>query len=107
VYLIGTAEQAHASLLEVSQAAGLIYRTCITGLVNRGGFALDIGGDNELAVVMQKNFPGNVQCLPRAGPPASTCYSIMNTIFSTFRTEIWGPVDNAQVQVGLPHVFSD
>lgn len=43
VYLIGSAEQAHASLLEISQAAELVYDKCVTGDENLGGFAVDIG----------------------------------------------------------------
>lgn len=43
LYLIGTVQRAHASLLEIAQAADLIYAKCVASDANLGGFALEIG----------------------------------------------------------------
>lgn len=43
LYLIGTVQKAHASLLEIAQAADLIYAKCVASDANLGGFALEIG----------------------------------------------------------------
>ena len=43
VYLVAPAEQAHASLLQITQAAELIYDVCVAGDAHLGGFAVNIG----------------------------------------------------------------
>lgn len=65
------------------------------------------GGDNELGVVMQKNFPGDVHCLARPAPRPFTCRNIVDTIFATSRRELFGPGGHPQVEAALPIVFSD
>ncbi|KAI4238287.1 MAG: hypothetical protein LQ349_001209 [Xanthoria aureola] len=64
-------------------------------------------GDNELGVVMQKNFPGDVHCLARPAPRPFTCRNIVDTIFATSRRELFGPGGHPQVEAALPTVFSD
>lgn len=79
-----------ATSLDVSQAAVAVLGTCVVGTgLNKGGLAIDIGGDNNLGVALASYEP-HVQCVDGSiGPPGSTvpplksCDAVVGLMFAT------------------------
>ncbi|KAL8734984.1 MAG: hypothetical protein Q9166_001109 [cf. Caloplaca sp. 2 TL-2023] len=120
IALLAPAIEAHASLLQISQAAQRVYTMCAATERHRGGLARSIGmklissgnniytggqfdcivgGDNRLAVVLQSAENANIQCSDQAVTDIGRCFIIMTTVFATPERELFGPSDNPRSQL--------
>ncbi|KAI4225397.1 MAG: hypothetical protein L6R36_003939 [Xanthoria steineri] len=92
---------ARASLNQIRQAADKLIFDCATGEQSQGGIALNIGGDNQLAVALGTYEP-TVQCRGVFGPEWTSCRDILGDM-PAYKTEmVFGPRGAPGVQQPLP-----
>ncbi|KAL9127270.1 MAG: hypothetical protein Q9175_007774, partial [Cornicularia normoerica] len=92
---------ARASLSQIRRAAAALILQCAAGAESRGGIASNIGGDNNLAVLLGTYQP-TVQCRGTFGPEWSSCRDILGDIPAGKTPLIFGPRSAPEVQQGLP-----
>ncbi|KAL2055746.1 hypothetical protein ABVK25_003990 [Lepraria finkii] len=100
--LISGATSGHASQKQIGLAALALYQHCVVrGGV--GGVAADIGGDNNLLVVMASYKP-NIRCdrSQSPGPPFQSCVNIWSDMDTSQERRIFGHVTDSGVQQELP-----
>ncbi|KAM0804547.1 hypothetical protein BDR22DRAFT_605878 [Usnea florida] len=92
---------ARASLGQVRRAASALILQCAAGTESVGGMAKNIGGDNNLAVVLGIYQP-NVQCRGTFGPEWSSCRDVLGDMPVSKTRLTFGPRNVPGVQQGLP-----
>lgn len=89
-----------ASSTEFGQAGFTLLRQCVTQW-GYGGIAWDIGGDNQLKVVMASYKP-NVKCNEDPAPPWKSVVNIFANMEASKEKYVFGPQGSSGVEVDLP-----
>ncbi|CAF9927191.1 hypothetical protein IMSHALPRED_007149 [Imshaugia aleurites] len=96
---------ARASLQEVESAAAYIIDECVNGEPSQGGELHNIGGDNNLNIIVEKYEP-QVQCSGAVSPSLlSSCQNIVDTMPASRDFTTWGPPDDPLAVVKLPLTY--
>ncbi|KAF6241482.1 hypothetical protein HO173_000192 [Letharia columbiana] len=98
--LIGGSATARASLSQIRNAASALFLTCASNDPSQGGIVSNIGGDNNIAVVMGV-FEPKVQCRGNFDTSLS-CRDILADMPATTELEVFGPHDAPFVKEMLP-----
>ncbi|KAL2039685.1 hypothetical protein N7G274_007544 [Stereocaulon virgatum] len=96
---------AHASSLNVTQAAHAIYNKCVVEKSGIGGKAYDIGGDNMLQVVMS-SFNPHVECLGAMTAPLSSCRVLVQQMRKDYVPEKFGRPWDITINYALPLILT-
>ncbi|CAF9943056.1 MAG: hypothetical protein ALECFALPRED_010502 [Alectoria fallacina] len=100
--LIGHATSARATTNQVRNAAAAIRHRCASGGNLQGGIATNIGGDNNLAVIMGAyRQPSAIQCRGTF-QPVNSCQDVLEDMPATTKAEVFAPPDNSSATVLLP-----
>ncbi|KAM0796759.1 hypothetical protein BDR22DRAFT_824859 [Usnea florida] len=97
---IGDGATARASLYQIRNAASALFLKCASNNPSQGGIVKNIGGDNNLAVIMGV-FKPKVQCRGYFDTP-ETCTEILADMPATPDLEVFGPKDTPFVKEILP-----
>ncbi|KAF6236258.1 hypothetical protein HO173_005889 [Letharia columbiana] len=95
------ARTALASLGQIRRAASALILQCAAGGESRGGVARNIGGDNNLAVVLGIYEP-KVRCRGAFGPEWTSCRDVLGDMPAGVARLIFGPRSAPETQQGLP-----
>ncbi|CAF9930849.1 hypothetical protein IMSHALPRED_008295 [Imshaugia aleurites] len=95
------ATTAQASLAQIRRAASALILQCAASGESQGGIAMNIGGDNKLAVVLGTYHP-NVQCRGAFGAEWTSCRDVLGDMPAGKTRLIFGPRGAPEVQQGLP-----
>ncbi|KAF6220745.1 hypothetical protein HO133_003178 [Letharia lupina] len=100
--LIGGATSAKATTNQVRNAAAAVRHECFSGGKLQGGIATNIGGDNNLAVIMSAYQPPSaIQCSGKFRA-MSSCQDVLEGMPVTTEKEAFGPSTDPTTQVLLP-----
>lgn len=98
--IVGDGVTGRASLNQIRTAASALFLKCASNDPSQGGIVRNIGGDNNLAVVMAV-FEPKVQCRGDFGNPYS-CKDILSDMPASTDLEVFGPRDTPFVKQILP-----
>lgn len=100
--LLNGAPSAKASLNQIRNTAAAIRHTCAPGGKLQGGIATNIGGDNNLAVILGAYHPpSEIQCGGTFMPRLS-CEDVLEDMPATTDKETFGPPTDPTAKVWLP-----
>lgn len=88
-------------MAQIRRAASSLILQCAAGLTSQGGIASNIGGDNNLDVVLGIYQP-HVQCRGSFGPEWTSCRDILAGMPSGKTRTVFGPRNEPGVEQGLP-----
>lgn len=94
---------ARASPREVGNAAYTLFQECVVKR-GMGGIAGDIGGDNNLDVMIASYKP-NVRCNTFSAPSWNSCVSIFSNMNAAKTRQTFGHLPDQRVQVRLPVTY--
>ncbi|CAF9916553.1 hypothetical protein IMSHALPRED_003232 [Imshaugia aleurites] len=104
--LHGDSPTALASFSQVKSAAAALNLQCAAGGQSQGGIITNIGGDNNLAVVLSTYEP-NIRCSTTATfDAASSCGSILADMPASTEKLLFGPETAPGVQEQLPQLLA-
>ena len=93
----------------LSEAAEVIFESCVEGPVNQGGVIGNLGVLKKLAIRIVSYRP-TVQCSNEPGgrgPPSASCRGLIDHMPATYNHQIFGPRHAEGVEVGLPKSFME
>ncbi|KAF6217736.1 hypothetical protein HO133_006563 [Letharia lupina] len=97
-------ELARASAEDVAVAAFVVVRNCAAKQGGKGGIAKDIGGDDNLRIVVSKYDPAHVRCYGKMRRPQVqvSCQGILDSMRTSNENVYFGPRGDPLTNVGLP-----
>ncbi|CAF9906187.1 hypothetical protein IMSHALPRED_004122 [Imshaugia aleurites] len=104
--VIGDSPTGRATMSQIRSAASSLFLRCASSDPSQGGIVSNIGGDNNVAVIMGVYEP-KVQCRGDFAFPKS-CRDVVGDMPASTDLEIFGPRDAPSVMVALPlEIHSD
>ncbi|KAF6228107.1 hypothetical protein HO133_007835 [Letharia lupina] len=102
----GAGPTARASLVQVKRAAAALSLQCAAGGQSQGGIATNIGGDNNLAVILSTYKP-KIQCgSAQTFSDASSCEGLLADMPASTAKVLFGPDDVPGVREPLPQLIA-
>ncbi|KAF6239980.1 hypothetical protein HO173_001588 [Letharia columbiana] len=102
----GAGPTARASLAQVKRAAAALSLQCAAGGQSQGGIATNIGGDDNLAVILSTYKP-KIQCgSAQTFSDASSCEGLLADMPASTAKVLFGPDDVPGVREPLPQLIA-